>query len=33
MAAFQFYLQSAKQKKVGWVGADSHVGSGKKIIR
>jgi hypothetical protein len=25
MAAFQFYLQSGKQKKVGCVGDDSHV--------
>jgi hypothetical protein len=22
---FQFYLQSKKQRKVGWVGGDSHV--------
>jgi hypothetical protein len=25
LAAFQFYLQSGKQRKVGWVGDDSHV--------
>jgi hypothetical protein len=25
MAAFQFYLQSGKQRKVEWVGDDSHV--------
>jgi hypothetical protein len=25
MGAFQFYLQSGKQRKVGWVGDDSHV--------
>jgi hypothetical protein len=25
MAAFQFYLQSGKQRKVGWVGDNSHV--------
>jgi hypothetical protein len=31
MAAFQFYLQSGKQRKVGWVGEDSHVGFGQKI--
>jgi hypothetical protein len=39
MAAFQFYLQSGKQRKgtlgqvkqVGWVGNDSHVVFGKKF--
>jgi hypothetical protein len=25
MAAFQFHLQSGEQRKVGWVGGDSHV--------
>jgi hypothetical protein len=25
MAAFQFYIQSGTQRKVGWVGDDSHV--------
>jgi hypothetical protein len=30
MAAFQFYLQSRKERKVGWVGDDSHVVFGKK---
>jgi hypothetical protein len=29
MAAFQFYLISGKQRKVGWVGEDSHVVFGK----
>jgi hypothetical protein len=24
MAAFQYYLQSGKQRKLGWVGDDSH---------
>jgi hypothetical protein len=32
MAAFQFYLQSRKPRKVGWVGDDSHVVFGKKEI-
>jgi hypothetical protein len=31
MVAFQFYLQSGKQRKVGWVGDDSHVVFGKKF--
>jgi hypothetical protein len=31
MAAFQFYLQSGKQRKVWWVGNDSHVVFGKKF--
>jgi hypothetical protein len=31
MAIFQFYLQSEKQRKVGWVGDDSHVAFGKKF--
>jgi hypothetical protein len=31
MADFQFYLQSGKQKKVGWVGDDSHVVFGQKF--
>jgi hypothetical protein len=31
MATFQFYLQSLKQRKVGWVGDDSHVDFGKKF--
>jgi hypothetical protein len=31
MAAFQFYLQSGKQRKVGWVGDYSHVVFGQKI--
>jgi hypothetical protein len=31
MAAFQFYLQSGKQRKVGWVGDDSHVAFGQKV--
>jgi hypothetical protein len=30
MAAFQFYLQSGKQRKVGWVQDNSRVGFGKK---
>jgi hypothetical protein len=30
MAAFQFYLQSGKERKVWWVGDDSHVVFGKK---
>jgi hypothetical protein len=30
MAAFQFYLQSKKQRKVGLVGDGSHVVFGKK---
>jgi hypothetical protein len=32
MAAFQFYLQSGKQRKIGWVRDDSHVAFGKKIL-
>jgi hypothetical protein len=31
MAAFQFYLQSGKEKKVGWVGDVSHVVFGLKF--
>jgi hypothetical protein len=31
MAAFQFYLQSGKQRKVGWVGNDSHIVFGQKF--
>jgi hypothetical protein len=31
MAAFQFYLQSGKQRKVGWVGDVSHVVFGQKF--
>jgi hypothetical protein len=31
MGAFQFYLQSAKQTKVGWVGDDSHTVFGQKF--
>jgi hypothetical protein len=30
MVAFPFYLQSGKQRKVGWVGNNSHVVFGKK---
>jgi hypothetical protein len=30
MAASRFYLQSGKQRKVGWMGDDSHVVFGKK---
>jgi hypothetical protein len=30
MAAFQLYLQSEKQRKVAWVGNDSHLVFGKK---
>jgi hypothetical protein len=30
MAAFQFYLQSGKQRKVGWVADNSHIVCGKK---
>jgi hypothetical protein len=33
MAAFLFYLQSGKQRKVGRVGDNSHVASGKKFPR
>jgi hypothetical protein len=29
MVAFQFYLQSGKQRKVGWVGDGSHIGFGR----
>jgi hypothetical protein len=32
MADFQFCLQSGKQRKVGWVGNDSHVVFGKKRV-
>jgi hypothetical protein len=31
MAAFKLYLQSGKQRRVGWVGDNSHVVLGKKI--
>jgi hypothetical protein len=31
MAAFQFYLHSGKQRKVGWVGDNSHVVFGQKF--
>jgi hypothetical protein len=31
MAAIQFYLNSGEQRKVEWVGEDTHVGFGKKI--
>jgi hypothetical protein len=31
IAAFQFYLQSGKQWKVGWVGNNSHVAFGLKF--
>jgi hypothetical protein len=31
MVIFQFYLQSEKQIKVGWVGDDSHVAFGQKL--
>jgi hypothetical protein len=31
MAAFQLYLQSGKQRKVGWVGDHSHVVFGQKF--
>jgi hypothetical protein len=31
MAAFQFYLQSGKQRKVGWLGVDSYVVFGQKF--
>jgi hypothetical protein len=31
MAAFQFYVQSGKQRKVEWVGDDSHVAFGKRF--
>jgi hypothetical protein len=31
MAAFQFHLQSGKQRKVGWVGDDCHVDFGQKF--
>jgi hypothetical protein len=31
MAAFQFYLQSRKQRKAGWVGGKSHVVFGQKF--
>jgi hypothetical protein len=32
IAAFQFYLQSGKQRKVGWEGDDNHVVFGLKFI-
>jgi hypothetical protein len=31
MAAFQFYIQFEKQRKVGWLGDDSHVDFGQKF--
>jgi hypothetical protein len=31
MVAFQLYLKSGKQRKVGWVGDDSHVVFGQKF--
>jgi hypothetical protein len=31
MAAFQFYLQSGKQRRVGWVGDDCHIVFGQKF--
>jgi hypothetical protein len=31
MAAFQFYLQTGQQSKVGWVGDDSRFVSGQKF--
>jgi hypothetical protein len=31
MAAFPFYLHLGKQRKVGWVGNDSHVVFGQKF--
>jgi hypothetical protein len=31
MAGFQFYLQSRKQREVGWVGDDNHVVFGQKV--
>jgi hypothetical protein len=31
MAAFQCYLQSGKQRKVGWVREDSQVAFGQKF--
>jgi hypothetical protein len=31
IAVFRFYRQSEKQKKLGWVGDDSHVIFGKKF--
>jgi hypothetical protein len=32
MAAFQFHLQSEKQKKLDWLGDDSHYDFGKIIL-
>jgi hypothetical protein len=32
MAAFQLKLQLGKQRKVGWVGDDSHVVCGKNSL-
>jgi hypothetical protein len=32
MAAFPFYLQSGKERKVKWVGGDSHGAFGKKFL-
>jgi hypothetical protein len=32
MAAFKFYLQLDKQRKVGWVRVDSHVVFGQKFL-
>jgi hypothetical protein len=31
MAAFQFYPQSGREKKVGWVGNNIHVVFGQKF--
>jgi hypothetical protein len=31
MVAFQFYLQSGKQIKVGWVGDNSHVAVSQNV--
>jgi hypothetical protein len=31
MAAFQFYLQSEKLRKVGWAGDESHIAFGQKF--
>jgi hypothetical protein len=31
MEVFQFYLQSGKQRKIGWVGDDRHVAFGQKF--
>jgi hypothetical protein len=31
MVSFQFHVQLGKQRKVGWVGDDSHVDFGQKF--